>query len=238
MTTRPHTLPRTLLLITLLTVALPACKTETIEVTRIKIMERRVIERVIVTVEVTRIHHVVETPRPTLDALAPPNPNDDVNLTPLPSLPPPTVTPAPPRPATAATETPPSAQALGERLLVAIKDIEQTFLSLVQALNSDPLPRPRIIELYAALQLAPTFTLPADEAELQSVHARYREQVDYVLDQSADLYIHLVQIESGQATQMEVSPTHLALARNAASASTSTLQGLIRELEGYLASLP
>jgi hypothetical protein len=62
--------------------------------------------------------------------------------------------------------------------------------------------------------------------------------LDYVLGQSNDLYIHLAQIEAGEADQTEVSPIHLSLARDSASSGTSTLQGLIRELEDFLTTQP
>jgi hypothetical protein len=116
--------------------------------------------------------------------------------------------------------------------------MEQTLLSLVQDLNSDPLPGAHVLQLYAAVNAAPTFSVPEDEEALQSMYSRYREQVDYVLVQATDLRAHLEAIESGEANQTEVSTIHLALARDAVSASTSTLQGLARELETYLASLP
>jgi hypothetical protein len=109
-------------------------------------------------------------------------------------------------------------------------------LSLVQALNSDPLPIDLTIQLYDTLNAAPTLSIPESEAVLLSVHVRYREQINNTLVQGTDLYNHAVAIQSGEANQTEVSPTHLALARDAASAATSTLQGLIRELEEFLAS--
>ncbi len=237
MTGRPQTLSTALLLLQLLTLALSACQTKTIEVTRIKIMERRVIERVIVTVPVTRIHTVVQTPTPTRGPLVPFSDASDAELSPSPS--PVTPTSSAPQANSAATPTPPfSGQETGEQMLAAVKDMEQTLLSLVQALNSEPLPRAQIIALYDAVQGAPTFSIPADEAELQSIHMRYRVQVDYVLEQASDLYTHLVKIESGEAEQTEINPIHLSLARDAASAGTSTVQGLIRELETYLSSLP
>ena len=64
MISRFRALAAFLTLANLLTVALSGCTTETVEVTRIKILERRVIERIIVTVEVTRIERIVETPKP------------------------------------------------------------------------------------------------------------------------------------------------------------------------------
>ena len=237
MTGRPQTLSTALLLLLLLTFALSACQTKTIEVTRIKIMERRVIERVIVTVPVTRIHTVVQTPTPTRGSLVPFNDTPSPELSPSPS--PVTPTPSAQQANPAATPTPPfSGQETGEQMLAAVKDMEQTLLSLVQALNSEPLPRVQVIALYDAVQGAPTFSIPADEVELQSIHMRYRVQVDYVLGQASDLYTHLVEIESGEAEQTEITPIPLSLARDAASAGTSTVQGLIRELETYLSSLP
>jgi hypothetical protein len=179
---------------------------------------------------VTRIQRIIETPTPTLDDLS-------LRPTPSPSPPPLTPTPAPvieDQP-TAATF---SARGSGERLLAAVGDMEQTLLALVQDLNSDPLPVAHVLELYAAIRAAPTLEIPAEEDVLLAIYTRYREQVDYVLGQATDLNTHLQAIESGEATQTEVSTTHLALARNAASDSTSTLQGLARELEAYLASLP
>lgn len=235
MTSRAQTLLTTLTVVILLTIPLSACQkkiTATIEVTRVKILERRVIEYVEVTVPVTRIHRVIETPRPTPDDLAP-------QLAPSPSP------PATPIPTTASrpnpvqpTSAPSSARETGESLLAAVRDMEQTLLSLVQDLNSDPLPGAHILQLYAAVNAAPTFGVPEDEVALQSMYSRYREQVDYVLVQATDLRTHLEAIEAGEANQTEVSTTHLALARDAVSASTSTLQGLGRELETYLASLP
>lgn len=237
MTGRPQTLSTALLLFLLLTCTLSACQTKTIEVTRIKIMERRVIERVIVTVPVTRIHTVVQTPTPTRGPLVPFSDASDDALSPSPS--PVTPTSSAPQANSATTPTPPfSGQETGEQMLAAVKDMEQTLLSLVQALNSEPLPRAQIIALYDAVQGAPTFSIPVDEIELQSIHMRYRVQVDYVLGQASDLYTHLVEIESGEAEQTEITPIPLSLARDAASAGTSTVQGLIRELETYLSSLP
>ena len=237
MTGRSQTLPTAFLLLLLLTLALSACQTKTIEVTRIKIMERRVIERVIVTVPVTRIHTVVQTPTPTRGPLVPLNGTPSPELSPSPS--PVTPTPAAPQANPATTPTPSfSGQETGEQMLAAVKDMEQTLLSLVQALNSDPLPQTQVIALYDAIQGAPTFSIPEDEAELQSIYMRYRAQVDYVLGQANDLYTHLVKIQSGEAEQTEITPIRLSLARDAASAGTSTVQGLIRELETYLSSLP
>jgi hypothetical protein len=232
---RAHTLRMFLACAILLTITLSACTTETIEVTRIKILERRVIERVLVTVEVTRIHRLVETPRPTLDDMVPLG----ASATPQPSPSPPTatVTPALPGPTSAATPVP-SGKQVGEQALAAIKDAEQTLLSLIQALNSDPLPTGYIIELYDTLRAAPSFSVPEGEAELQSAYVRYREQVEQAVERGTDLYTHMVKIQSGEAAQTEINPTHLSLARDAASAGTSGLQGLIRELEAYLASQP
>lgn len=230
MTGRPQTLKTTLFTVILLTTLLSACQTKTVEVTRVTIKERRVIEYVEATVEVTRIQRIIETPTPTMD-------DPSLRPTSSPSPPPPTPTPAPVIEAqpTAATF---SARGSGERLLAAVGDMEQTLLALVQDLNSDPLPGAHILELYASIRAAPTLEIPAEEAVLLAIYTRYREQVDYVLGQATDLNTHLQAIESGEATQTEVSTTHLALARNAASDSTSTLQGLERELEAYLASLP
>jgi hypothetical protein len=225
-------------LMMVLVITLSACEPETIEVTRIKVMERRVIEKVLVTVEVTRIERVVETPRPTStqESLVPSE--ISATLTISPTLPTATATTAPPRPA-AATATPVSSgKQVGERLLATLKDIEQTLLSLIQALNSTPLPADQIIGYYDALKNAPTFTIPQGETELLSAYIRYREQIDYVPAQSTDLYTHLAQIQAGEADHTEVNPTHLALARAAASAGASTVQGLIRELEAYLAAQP
>jgi hypothetical protein len=206
----------------LLSLVLCACQTDTIEVTRLVIKERRVIEKVIVTVEVTRIQRVVETPEPTPDAFGPGNPEPSPSPTPTPT--------SAPRPAPAAT-APPRSNA--NTILAALKNMEQTLIPLVQALNSDPLPGAYIIQLYDTIRSAPTFDVSGDEPAIQSVYTRYREQVDYVLGQGADLYNHLVKIESGEADQTQVSPTHLGLARDAASTGTSTVQGLIRELENY-----
>jgi predicted RNase H-like HicB family nuclease len=223
--------------ILLLGVTSAACTAETVEVTRIKVLERRVIERVIVTVEVTRLHRVVETPKPTAADIVPPALSATPELTATTS----TGTPAP-TPSKSSSTTPvptvPSTQRLGESLLAALQNTEQALLSLVQALNSDPIPVDAAIESYHALGSAPTLTVPEGETQLESLYARYREQVETTLGQGNDLYTHLVQIQAGEATQTEVSPIHLALAQDAASASTSTLQALIRELEAYLASQP
>jgi hypothetical protein len=226
-----------LLWVTLLTIVLSACTTETIEVTRIKIMERRVIERIEVTVEVTRIQRIVETPKPVLATVT--TSTNTVDLTPSPSATPPTPTPTATRRAPAVTATPrSSARQTGERMLAAVKDMEQTLLSLVQDLNSDPLPRAQIIGLYDAIRAAPTLSVPENDAGLQSAYARYREQVDLVVGQGADLYNHIAKIESGEAEQTQVSSIHLSMAQDAASTGTSALQGLMRELETYLASQP
>jgi len=215
----------------LLTTLLSACQAKTVEVTRITVMERRVIEYVEVTVQVTRIQRVVETPEPTLD-------DPSLQPTPSPSPPPPTPTPEPVTDSLQPTVATFSAQESGERLLAAVGDMEQTLLALVQDLNSDPLSGAHILGLYAAVRAAPTLDIPEDEDVLLAIYTRYREQVDYVLGQAIDLNTHLEAIESGEASQTEVSTTHLALARDAASVSTSTLQGLARELETYLASQP
>jgi hypothetical protein len=239
MNNRAQALLKISALIMLLMIALSACTTETIEVTRIKIMERRVIEKVLVTVEVTRIQRVVETPRPTStqEGLVPSNATETPQLSPNPATA--TATPALPRPTALATATPVSSgRQVAEGLLTALQDTEQTLLTLVQALNSDPLPADQIIGLYNTLQSAPTFTIPQGETELLSVYIRYREQIDYVPAQASDLYAHLAEIQAGEANQTEVNPTHLALAREAASSGTSTVQGLIRELETYLAAQP
>jgi hypothetical protein len=230
MTGRPQILKTTLFTVILLTTLLSACGPKTVEVTRVTVKERRVIEYVEATVEVTRIQRIIETPTPTMD-------DPGLQPTPSPSPPQPTPTPAPVIEAqpTAATF---SARGSGERLLAAVGDMEQALLTLVQDLNSDPLPGAHILELYAAIRAAPTLDIPAEEGVLLAIYTRYREQVDYVLGQATDLTTHLQAIESGEATQTEVSTTHLALARNAASDSTSTLQGLARELEEFLAAQP
>ncbi len=231
MTGRPQTLLTMSFTVILLTTLLSACQPKTVEVTRITVMERRVIEYVEVTVQVTRIQRVVETPEPTLD-------DPSLQSTPSPSPPPPTPTPTPVIDSTRPTAATFSARGSGERLLAAVGDMEQTLLALVQDLNSDPLPGAHILQLYDAIHAAPTLDIPEEEAVLLAIYTRYREQVDYVLGQATDLNAHLAAIESGEASQTEVSTTYLALARNAASDSTSTLQGLARELETYLASLP
>ena len=231
--------PRTWLslLIACVILTLTACQTKTVEVTRIKIMERRVIERVIVTVEVTRLPRASATPRSTSSDAVP----VDASATPTasPTSPPPTATSPPAQTAPEATAAPDSsARQVGEELLTTLRDTEQTFLSLVQALNSDPLPVAGIIVPYDTLRAKPVLSIPAGEAALQSYHTRYREQIDAALGQGADLYNHLASIQSGEAAQTEISPTHLALARESASAGTSTIQALIRDVEIYLASLP
>ena len=94
------------------------------------------------------------------------------------------------------------------------------------------------VQLYNALRGAATVTIPEREDELLSIYTRYREQVDSTVGQGNDLYTHLVQIQAGEADQTQPSPIHLSLARDAASASTSAVQALLRELEVLLASLP
>jgi hypothetical protein len=224
-------------LVILLTVSLSACTTETVEVTRIKILERRVIERVKVTVEVTRLHRVVETPKPTVADVVPPALTATSELTV--TLPTGTPTPTAPKP-TSGTPRPtlPSAKAAGQSLLTALQNTEQTLLSLVQALNSNPLPIDATVQFYNALLSAAAVTIPVGEDELQSIYIRYREQVETTVGQGNDLYTHFVQIQAGEANQTEPSPIHLSLARDAASASTSTVQALLRELETFLASQP
>ncbi len=237
MISRSHAPSILFALAVLLSVTFSACKPETIEVTRVTIRERRVIEHVLVTVEVTRIQRVIETPKPTSDDIIPPSLS--ATVTPSATLPAATATPTSTPSAAVATVSPvPSAKQTGDRILAAIKDTEGTFLSLVQALNSDPLPIENIIALYDTLRNAPTFSVPEGEAELQSIHVRYREQIDNALEQGTDLYNHLVKIQAGEASQTEVNPNHVNLAEAAASAGTSTIQALIRELEDYLASLP
>jgi hypothetical protein len=224
-------------MILLLGIGLSACVTETVEVTRVKIMERRVIERVIVTVEVTRIQRLIATPRPSPADIGP----DAPTRTPEPSPGTPTASPTPTRPSpTPGTPPPtvPSASRLGESLLAALQNAEQILLPLVGALNSDPLPVDQTVELYNTLRGAPTISVPEEEAELASIHSRYREQIDITLTQGNDLYNHLVQIQAGQANETQVSPIHLALARESASTATSTVQALLRELEVFLAAPP
>lgn len=237
MSKKPQTRPAMLAVTILLGVILAACTTETVEVTRIKILERRVIERVVVTVEVTRIHRVVETPMPTSVNVAPRALTETPELSPTLETDTPTPTSSKPTSGTV-RPTVPSAKRAGQALLAALQDTEQILLALVQALNSKPLPIDTTIELYNALRGAPTLTVPEGEAELQSFYVRYREQVENALGQGNDLYTHLGQIQSGEANQTEVSPIHLALAQDAASAGTSKIQALIRELEALLASLP
>jgi hypothetical protein len=224
-----------LALVTLLTVSLSACTTETVEVTRIKILERRVIERVEVTVEVTRLHRVVETPKPTVADVVPPALTATLELTA--TLPTDTPKPTAPKP-TSGTPRPtlPSARLAGQSLLGALQNTEQTLLSLVQALNSNPLPIDATVQLFNALRGAATVTIPENEDELLSIYVRYREQVETTVGQGNDLYTHLVQIQAGEANQTEPSSIHLSLARDAASSSASTLQALLRELETLLAS--
>jgi hypothetical protein len=120
----------------------------------------------------------------------------------------------------------------------AVQQTEQTLLPLVQALNSNPLPVDRVIELYNTLRGVPTLSIPEDEVELQAFYLRYREQVDQVLSQGTDLHNHLLEIQQGEAAQTEVSPIHLSLARDATSAGTSQIQGLLRELETFVAAQP
>jgi len=226
----------TLLLLTALLI-LCGCQTQTVEVTRIKIMERRVIERIIVTVEVTRLPRATATPRPTPDDVFPSDASatPSVSVTPSPSTATATRTQSTP----AATATPrSSARQVGENLLAALRDTEQTLLTLVQALNSDPLPGAGIVSLYDALRAKPVLAIPDNEVTLQSMHMRYRQQIDAALGQGTDLYNHLASLQSGQVARTTVSPTHLGLAVDAASAGTSAIQALIRELEGYLATLP
>lgn len=232
---RPQSRFILLMLVALLT--LSACQTRTVEVTRIKIMERRVIERVIVTVEVTRIPRPTATPRPT--------PNDVLPLdgvaTPTASNPPtPTATAAPPPPPAPQPTAPPvsSARQTAEELLAGLKSTEQTLLLLVQALSSDPLPVPTIVTLYDTLRNAPELSIAEGDVELQSIDVRYREQLDFAVSKGTDLYNHLAAIQAGEAEQTEVSPIHLALAQEGASGATSNVQALIRELESYLATLP
>jgi hypothetical protein len=241
------TLIFTLLLAALLSGCRAECEPETIQVTRI--LERRVIEKVLVTVEVTRIHRVVETPKPTAAGVVPPQGDDATPpasdsssttatpATPTPS-PPATAAPVSPRVTSTAVTSTARTRRLGEELLTATRDAEQTLLALQQALNSAPLPIDVTIEMYGVLGDAPTFSIPEGEVELQSFYIRYREQIDHALVQATDLLTHLVEIQGGQAVQTEIRPTELSLARDAASASTSTIQGLIRELETYLASPP
>jgi hypothetical protein len=233
---KPRSPRLSLTLIFLLALVVPACTPETVEVTRIKIMERRVIERVIVTVEVTRIQQIVVTPKPTSTNIMSPGVSPTAEASPSP---PPSTPTSASRP-TAAGTTPPatSARKAGESLLATLEDTEQTLLPLVHALNSDPLPVDEIIALYGTIRGAPTLAIPEDAGELQSMYARYRDQIDNVLGQSTDLLTHLSQIQSGQANQTEVRPTDLALAREAASAATSTVEGLMREVEAYLDGLP
>jgi hypothetical protein len=230
MSSRLETRPTSkLTFILLLALVLCACQTETLEVTRIQVMERRVIERVVVTVEVTRLQPVTVTPRPTRVQRATPTPDVTAEPSPTPTS----------NPSTRATATPASsARATGERLLGALTDMEQTLLALVPALNSQPLPTGDVIQLYDALRGAPTFDVPESEPTLLSIYVRYRQQVQYVPDQGNDLYLHLTKIQSGEADQTGISAIHLSVARDAASTGTSSIQGLIRELEAYLASLP
>lgn len=226
----------TLVLISLSIVLLSACTSETVEVTRIKIMERRVIERVPVTVEVTRIHLVTETPRPTERNVSSDGATATIETTP--SAPPPTDTAVSEPTEPAAATALPSARGEAEPLMSALQSVEQSLLALVQALNSQPIPVDQAVGLYNSLSSAPAVTIPEQEGALQSIYIRYREQLDLVSSQGADLYNHLAQIQAGEAVQTEVSPIHLSLAQEAVSAATSTIQGLLRELEVYLASQP
>jgi hypothetical protein len=108
---------------------------------------------------------------------------------------------------------------VGEFLLAALRSTEQTLLSLVQAVNSDPLPIDQTIQLYDALRSAPVLAVPDNQATLHSIYLRYREQIDYVLGHGTDLYAHAVKIQTGQAEQTQVSPIYLGLARDAASSA-------------------
>jgi hypothetical protein len=236
MTSRFQPIRSPLVFISLFIVVLSACTTETIEVTRIKIMERRVIEHIPVTVEVTRIHRVTETPRPTDSEVSTDGAVPTIEATPSP--PPPTDTMVPGPTETTPPTAVPSVRDEAESLLSALQNVEQSLLALVQALNSQPIPVDQAIGLYNSLSSAPTVAVPDEEAALQSIYLRYREQLDLVSGQGTDLYNHLVQIQAGEAVQTEVSPTHLSLAQGAVSAATSTIQGLIRELETLLASQP
>jgi hypothetical protein len=231
MSTRLETLPTKLTFILLLALTLCACQSETLEVTRIQVLERRVIERVVVTVEVTRLQPVTVTPRPTRVQPATPTPDVTADPSPTPTPASDSSTRAPATPISSARET-------GETLLTALKDVEQALLSLVPALNSQPLPTGNVIQLYDALRGAPAFDIPEGETDLLSIYLRYRQQVEYVPDQGKDLYSHLTKIQSGEADQTGISTIHLSVAQDAASTGTSTIQGLIRELEAYLASLP
>jgi len=123
-------------------------------------------------------------------------------------------------------------------MLTALKDTEQTLLSVQQALNSNPVPVDHTIDVYDTLRNAPTFSVPEGEVELQSFYIRYREQIDRALGEATDLLTHLKEIQEGKAIQTEIRPTQLAMARDAASASTSTIQALIRELESFVATQP
>ncbi|NIO39625.1 MAG: hypothetical protein GTO41_05180, partial [Burkholderiales bacterium] len=174
---KPLVVSLALALLTLLGLHLSGCVTETVEVTRVKIMERHVIERVPITVEVTRIQRVVETPRPSpIDVLPP----DDTE-TPQASSETPSASPTPTRPSpTPGTPAPtePSANQSGRAILAALQNVEQTLLVLVGALNSEPPPVDQTIELYDSLRDAPRVDVPEAETELSSINDRYREQID------------------------------------------------------------
>ena len=116
---RPQSLANVWALIILSTHVLLGCSvTRTVEVTRIKILERRIIEQVEVTVEVTRIQRVTATPRPTVKPVSPDGDSPDVLVTPGSSTPTPsataTVTP------TTATPTRIQTTKRGEDLLAAV----------------------------------------------------------------------------------------------------------------------
>jgi hypothetical protein len=233
---KPLALPCALAMIILLGIHLSGCVTETIEVTRVEVMERRVIERVPVTVEVTRIQRIVETPRPSPVDVLPPDDAETPEATPET----PSASPTPTRPSpTPGTPVPtePSVNQSGQAMLAALQNVEQSLLALVSALNSSPPPVGQTIELYNSLRDAPRVSVPEAESELSSINNRYREQIENTLNQGSDLYKHLIQIQSGEATQTEISPIHLGLARDAASTATSTVQALMRELEAILAAL-
>ena len=46
--------------------------------------------------------------------------------------------------------------------------------------------------------------IPENDAGLLSAYTRYREEVDLVVGQGADLYNHIAKIESGEAEQTQV----------------------------------
>jgi hypothetical protein len=216
-------------------IAASACRTETIEVTRIKIMERRVIERVPVTVEVTRIEREVVTPRPATGGPIPTRTSSTPEGSPTPAATP-TQSIPPPTPAAPTWTALPDQAQTGQELMTALKNTEQTLLALIQTLNSSPLPVEHSVELYGALSGAPLVTAAETDPQIGSIHIRYREQVDYVLGQMAELYNHLVKIQAGEASQTTVSPIHLGLAQDAVAGATSNVQSLIRELEDTLAT--